>query len=178
MEVNAPPPRSRRFPIIAHVSIPLAGCSIMGVLTITLYSSTNGPFATNSATEHLTSKSLWAYAARRVTYPCTGCARLNSEPRPHPPTSAPPIIACSESPTGQSPLTRHQVRHPHQVVGRSHKVPSQSRPLYSPIPCPSESSHRLCAVSHDPGYPAQPGRTRRRFLGQPTPPQSESLGGK
>ena len=33
---------------------------------------------------------------------------------------------------GPSPLTRRQVRHPHQVVGRSHKVPSQPRPLYSP----------------------------------------------
>ena len=54
----------------------------------------------------------------------------------------------SRRPTGPSPLTRHQVRHPHQVVGRSHQVPRQPRPLYSPIPGPSESSHRLHPPEH------------------------------
>ena len=35
-----------------------------------------------------------------------------------------------------------------------------------------------CAALRGIGYPAQPGRTRRKFLGQPDPPRSESLGGK
>ena len=39
------------------------------------------------------------------------------------------------SPTGPSPLIRHQVSHPHQVVGRSHQVLSQPRPFNTPVPC-------------------------------------------
>ena len=50
--------------------------------------------------------------------------------------------------SGPSPLIRHQVRHSHQVVGRSHKVPSQPRPLNSPVTCPPESSHSIHPPEH------------------------------
>ena len=58
-------------------------------------------------------------------------------------TGALPPLRRSRTLEGPSSLTRHQVRHPHQVVSRSHKVPSQPRPFNSPVPYPQQSSHRL-----------------------------------
>ena len=49
---------------------------------------------------------------------------------------------------GPDLLARQQVRHPRQVVGRSHKVPGQASTLHASIPSASESPHRL----HPPEY--------------------------
>ena len=44
---------------------------------------------------------------------------------------------------GPSRLIRHQVCHPHQVIGRSHEVPGQPGTLHTPIPSAPEPAHRL-----------------------------------